>query len=76
MSKNNDYKNLYIEVRISDGLTGEFIECETFPVSIPKEISNDDHSKIFSLLFAEYPDSFPSEEPGVDAEIISITEEG
>lgn len=76
MSKNKDYKDLSIEVRITDGLTGEFIECEIFPLSIPKEISNDDHSKIFPLLFAEYPDSFPCQDPGVDAEIISITEEG
>jgi hypothetical protein len=76
MSKKKDYKDLSIEVRITDGITGEFIACETFPLSIPKEISNDEHSKIFPLLYAEYPNSYPWTDINVDTEIISITEEG
>lgn len=65
-----------LTVRICDGETGEFLECNDYTLEdvseeIAKEVDAGDFDRIFPLLFEEYPEDFPEEEPGVDAEIDS-----
>lgn len=63
-----------LTVRICDGETGEFLECNDYTLEnvsedIAKEVDAGDFDRIFPLLFEAYPWDFPDEEPGVDAEI-------
>lgn len=64
-----------LTVRLYDGETGEFMECNDYtlhgvPESVARALDNDGTMEgIFPLLFDEYSYDFPEEEPGVDAEI-------
>ena len=70
---------LEVEVRITDPETGEHIDTDTYSVDVPDTVKPDsdgnyDYQDIFPHLFDQYPDDFPEEEPGVDAEILEVTE--
>jgi len=60
------------EVRISDAETKEFLYCETFTFDVPEGTDLEDYDTLFKYLFASYPEEFPEEHPGVDAEIVSV----
>jgi len=67
---------LDVEVRITDPETGEHIDTDTYSVEVPDTVKPDadgyyPEQDIFPHLFAQYPEVFPDEEPGVDAEILS-----
>lgn len=69
---------LEVEVRITDTETGEHIDTDTYSVEVPDTVQPDsdgnyDCRDIFPHLFAQYPEDFPDEEPGVDAEILDIS---
>ena len=77
---NNDVERngeIELTVRLYDGETGEFMECNDYtlhdvPESVARTLDNGGKmDDIFPLLFDEYSYDFPEEEPGVDAEIIS-----
>ena len=64
-------------VRVSDPKTGDTTYDEyvvhNVQESIAEELDAGNYDGIFRLLFAEYPEDFPEEEPGVDAEITGYT---
>lgn len=69
-------KTILVGVRICDGETGEFLEYETYDVSVRADydIRKDGLDEVFKSLFKSYPDDFPEEEPGVNATITEITD--
>ena len=64
-------------VRVSNPETGDTTYDDyvvhNVPESIAEELDTGNYDRIFQLLFAEYPEDFPEEEPGVDAEITGFT---
>ena len=63
-----------LTVRRSDPETGELIDAgyysvENVPEGVARGLNEGHFNEVFPFLFAQYPDDFPSEEPGVDAEI-------
>lgn len=64
------------EVRISDAIDNEFLECKTFTFTAPEDKDGNDwngYNDLFHYLFTAYPEDFPEEEPGVNAEIVNVT---
>lgn len=63
-----------VTVRASDPDTGEWLFTEDYEVSVGSTVSSDDYGILLQEVFAEYPEDFPSEEPGVDAEVLEVAE--
>ena len=63
-----------VKVRASDPDTGEWLFTEDYEVSVDRPVSPDDYSILLQEVFAEYPEDFPCEEPGVDAEVLEVAE--
>lgn len=64
-------RGVRVMVRIYDQ-DGEYLESNEYRVEIPAstdEYLPEFYDRICEALFTEYPEDFPEEEPGVNAEI-------
>ena len=72
--ENKETTELEVTVRTTDPETGEFLDCNEYTLTVtPDEmmkVLDKGVGELFPLLFSQYPEDFPEEEPGVDAEII------
>jgi hypothetical protein len=66
--------NYLVTVRASDPDTGDWLFTEDYEVSVDPTVSPDDYCILLQEVFAEYPEDFPCEEPGVDAEVLEVVE--
>lgn len=64
-------KTVRVTVRISDGETKQYLNTEEYVITVKDP---DNYEELFDVLFKEYPEDFPSEDPGVDAEIVEVEE--
>lgn len=67
-------KTYRVTVRACDPDNGDWLFTEDYEVSVGSNVSPDDYGILLQEVFAEYPDDFPSEEPGVDAEVLEVVD--
>jgi hypothetical protein len=68
MANNTETKELELSVHTSDPETGEYLDSDTYYITVPKDL-DPDTADLFPYFWEQNGDEFPDEEPGVDVTI-------